>query len=91
MAALKTDELWDLIVENDRDIAALDADDFARRFHLSMRGDELRNELRHLQADAIASAAAEWAEDAARKNEHAELDPAIAASQMNRFMDGGAG
>ena len=37
MAALKTDELWDLIVENDRDIAA------------------------------------------------------IAASQMNRFMDGGAG
>ncbi|MEM9203552.1 MAG: hypothetical protein AAGC53_18075 [Actinomycetota bacterium] len=89
MTNLTADDLWDLIIENDQELAALATDDFARRFQLGKRGDELRTELRHLQADALAEASAEWAEDAARKNEHAELTPEEKASQMNTFMDGG--
>ncbi|MEO0493120.1 MAG: hypothetical protein AAF081_06865 [Actinomycetota bacterium] len=55
MDELTADELWDLVIENDRAIAALAPTDYAARFQLSMRGDELRGQLRHLQADAIAS------------------------------------
>lgn len=55
MDELTADDLWDLVIENDREIAALDPTDYAGRFRLSMRGDELRNQLRHLQAEAIAT------------------------------------
>ncbi|MEM9465584.1 MAG: hypothetical protein AAGA90_09425 [Actinomycetota bacterium] len=84
MSELTVDELWELIIENDRELAALDPADFAQRFRLSMRGDELRNELRHLQADALASATAEWAERAGRKGEHAQNVEALEA--MARMM-----
>lgn len=88
---MTADEVLAAINHTDAAIAALPSDDFAARFQLQTKGDELRARLRELKADELDAAADEWAERAAMKNDHEELDPEIAASQMNRFMDGGVG
>ncbi|MEO0493122.1 MAG: hypothetical protein AAF081_06875 [Actinomycetota bacterium] len=70
-------------------IATLPSDDFASRYRLETRADEVRAALHEATADELEAAADEWSERAGRKGEHEEVDPEVAKSMLNKFMDGG--
>ena len=81
---MTADELRNALAANEAALGALASDDFAGRFALHAKSDELRSQLHDLIADDLNEASSEWAERAGRKGEHAQPDPEVYAANMNK-------
>ena len=90
MRIMTADELRTELAANQAALDALDADDFAGRFRLEQRGDELRSALHDLIEDELDEASGAWAERAGRKGEHQQPDPEVYRGAMPG-ADPGAG
>ena len=82
MVPMTADELRTALATNEAAIDALASDDFAGRFELEKKSDELRAQLHDLIADDLDDASDEWAERAGRKGEHEQPDPEVYAATM---------
>ena len=87
---MTADELRTELAANQAALDALEGDDFAGRFRLERRGDELRAALHDLIEDDLDEASDEWAERAGRKGEHAQPDVEVYRGAMPG-ADAGAG
>lgn len=81
---MTADELRNALAANEAALGALASDDFAGRFALQAKSDELRSELHDLIADDLNEASSEWAERAGRKGEHEQPDLEVYAAVMNK-------
>ena len=79
---MTADELRNALAANEAALGALASDDFAGRFALQAKSDELRSQLHDLIADDLNEASSEWAERAGRKGEHEQPDPEVYAALM---------
>lgn len=79
---MTADDLRTALAQNEAAIDALADDDFAGRFALEKKSDELRGQLHDLIADDLDDATDEWAERAGRKGEHEQPDPEVYAAMM---------
>ena len=77
------------LAEIDSELAALPADDFARKYELQSEADAVRRELAELVSDDLVEAKSGWAKRSARKGSHAEPDPAQQAARIVSPIEGG--
>ncbi len=70
--------------------ATLGADDLAGKHACDLRVDQLRHQLKTMQADALVEAKAEWAGRAGNKGSH-EQDPEAEAAMAAAMMPGEGG
>ena len=79
------------LAEIDSELAALPADEFARKYELQSEADAIRRELAEMVAGDLAEAKSGWAKRSARKGSHAEPDPAQQAARIVSPIEGGGG
>ena len=88
---MTADELRNALAQNEAAIDALGDDDFAGRFALEKKSDELRGQLHDLIGDDLDEASDGRAERAGRKGEHEQPDPEVYAAMMVKDLPASPG